>query len=152
MHGRLPQRETTMPKSAIPTVASYIAEKPPAARRALNAIRAALRKSVPGGEEVISYRIPALKKDGRIVVFFAAWKEHGALYPVTGKLIAAFKDELAPYELSHKGTVRFPLDKPVPAGLIGRIGQYRAGELAKAKAAKSKKAAKRPARAQKAAV
>ena len=104
------------------------------------------------GEEVISYGIPALKKDGRIVVFFAAWKEHCALYPVTGKLIAAFKDELAPYELSHKGTVRFPLDKPVPAGLIGRIGQYRAGELAKAKAAKSKKAAKRPARAQKAAV
>jgi uncharacterized protein YdhG (YjbR/CyaY superfamily) len=126
-----PLRETTVPKSAIPTVASYIAEKPPAARRALKAIRAALRKAVPGAEEVISYGIPALKKDGRIIVFFAAWKEHCALYPVTGKLIAAFKDELAPYELSHKGTVRFPLDQPVPAGLIGRIAKYRADELAR---------------------
>jgi uncharacterized protein YdhG (YjbR/CyaY superfamily) len=139
-----PKREATMPKSAIPTVASYIADKPAPARRALNAMRGALRKAVPGAEEVISYGIPALKKDGRIVVFFAAWKEHCALYPVAGKLIAAFKDELAPYELSHKGTVRFPLDRPVPAGLIGRIAKYRAGELAHAKVAKRKKAAKKP--------
>ena len=131
-----------MPKSAILTVARYIADKPAPARRALKAIRAALRKSIPEAEEVISYGIPALKKDGRIVVFFAAWKEHCALYPVTGKLIAAFKDELAPYELSHKGTVRFPLDRPVPAGLIGRIATYRVREVAKAKAAKRKKAAK----------
>jgi uncharacterized protein YdhG (YjbR/CyaY superfamily) len=135
-----------MPKSAIPTVASYIAEKPAPARRALKAIREALRKAVPGAEEVISYGIPALRKDGRIVVFFAAWKEHCAVYPVTGKLIADFKDELAPYELSHKGTVRFPLDQPLPAGLIGRIAKYRAGELAQAKVTKRKKAAKKPAR------
>jgi uncharacterized protein YdhG (YjbR/CyaY superfamily) len=133
-----------MPKSAIPTVASYIAEKPAPARRALKAMRAVLRKSVPGAEEVISYGIPALRKDGRIVVFFAAWKEHCALYPVTGKLIAAFKDELGPYELSHKGTVRFPLDRPVPAGLIGRVGKYRAAEVAKLKGAKRRKVAKKP--------
>jgi uncharacterized protein YdhG (YjbR/CyaY superfamily) len=142
----IPQREATMPKSAIPTVASYIADKPAPARRALNAMRAALRKAVPGAEEVISYGIPALRDDGRIVVFFAAWKEHCALYPVTGKLIAAFKDELAPYELSHKGTVRFPLDHPVPARLIGRIAKYRAGELAQEKVTKRKKAAKKPTR------
>ena len=103
-------------------------------------------KAVPGAEEVISYGIPALRDDGRIVVFFAAWKEHCALYPVTGKLIAAFKDELAPYELSHKGTVRFPLDHPVPTRLIGRIAKYRAGELAQEKVTKRKKAAKKPAR------
>ena len=143
----IPKRGSTLPKSAIPTVASYIADKPAPARRALNAMRAALRKAVPGAEEVISYGIPALRKDGRIVVFFAAWKEHCALYPVTGKLIAAFKDELAPYELSHKGTVRFPLDQPVPAGLIGRIAKHRAEEVAKAKANKRKKAAKTPVRA-----
>jgi uncharacterized protein YdhG (YjbR/CyaY superfamily) len=117
-----------------------------AARRALKVMRAALRKAVPGAEEVISYGIPALRKDGRIVVFFAAWKEHCALYPVTGKLIAAFKGELAPYELTHKGTVRFPLDQPVPAGLVGRIAKYRAGELAQAMMAKRTKAAKKPAR------
>jgi uncharacterized protein YdhG (YjbR/CyaY superfamily) len=138
----IPKREDTMPKSAIPTVARYIADKPAPARRALNAMRAALRKAVPRAEEVISYGIPALRKDGRIVVFFAAWKEHCALYPVTGKLIAAFKDELAPYELSHKGTVRFPLDQAVPAGLIGRIARYRAAELAQAEVAKRKYAAK----------
>lgn len=137
-----PNGEANMPKSAIPTVASYLADKPAPARRALNAMRAALRKAVPGAELVISYGIPALKKDGRIVVFFAAWKEHCALYPVTAKLIAAFKAELEPYELSHKGTVRFPLDQPVPAALIGRIAKYRAAELAETKAATRKKAAK----------
>jgi uncharacterized protein YdhG (YjbR/CyaY superfamily) len=138
-----PSREPLIPKSDMPTVASYIAEKPAPARRALKGMRAALHKAVPGCEEVISYGIPALRKDGRIVIFFAAWKEHCALYPVTGKLIAAFKDELAPYELSLKGTVRFPLDRPVPAGLIGRIAKYRAGELAAAKVVKRKKAAKK---------
>ena len=126
------------------TVAAYIAEKPPAARRALKAIRAALRKAIPEAQEVISYGIPALKKDGRIVLFFAAWKEHSALYPVTGKLIIAFKEELAAYELSHKGTVRFPLDRAVPTGLIGRIAKYRASEVAKAQGAKRKKVTKKP--------
>ena len=133
-----------MPRSDIPTVAAYIAEKPADARRALRTIRAAVRKAVPGAEEVISYGIPAVKKDGRIVIFFAAWKEHCALYPVTGELIAAFKEELSPYELSHKGTVRFPLDGPVPTGLVTRIAQYRAAEVAKAKRAKRRKAPQKP--------
>jgi uncharacterized protein YdhG (YjbR/CyaY superfamily) len=96
--------------------------------------------------EVISYKIPAYRLHGGIVIYFAGWKQHYALYPVTAPLIAAFKDELAPYELSNKGTVRFPLDAPVPVRLIARIAKYRAQEVA---ARKQPKTAKKAAAAKK---
>jgi uncharacterized protein YdhG (YjbR/CyaY superfamily) len=75
------------------------------------------------------------------VLYFAGWKQHYSLYPATGRVVAAFKDELAPYQIS-KGTIRFPLSEPVPARLIGRIAKFRAKEVAereKAKPATSKK-------------
>jgi uncharacterized protein YdhG (YjbR/CyaY superfamily) len=110
----------------------------------LEKVRASLRKALPGAEEVISYKIPAYRLHGRIVVYFAGWKQHYALYPVTAPLIAAFKDELAPYELSHKGTVRFPLDAPVPVVLIARIAKYRAQEMVERKQTKAATAKKAP--------
>lgn len=125
------------------TVDAYLAAQPAAARRVLAKVRATLRKALPGAEEVISYQIPAYRLQGRIVLYFAGWKEHYALYPVTQALTAAFKEGLAPYELSNKGTVRFPLDAPAPLALIGRIARYRAAEvaaLAEAKAGSKRKA------------
>jgi uncharacterized protein YdhG (YjbR/CyaY superfamily) len=59
----------------------------------------------------------------------AGWKRHYSLYPCTGNLVAAFKDELAPYEVNNKGTIRFPLDQPVPVKLIERIAKFRAKEV-----------------------
>jgi uncharacterized protein YdhG (YjbR/CyaY superfamily) len=102
-------------------------------------VRSTIRKALPRAEEVISYQIPAYKLGG-VVLYFAGWKQHYSLYPATERLVAAFKDELAPYELS-KGTIRFPLSRPVPVGLIGRIAKFRAKEVAervKAKAATPK--------------
>jgi len=134
---------STMAKTDPSPVDAYIAAQPAATRRALEKVRATLRKSLPGAEEVISYKIPAYRMPGGIVIYFAGWKQHYALYPVTAPLIAAFKDELAPYELSNKGTVRFPLDAPVPVRLIARIAKYRAQEVAereRPKAATTKKA------------
>jgi uncharacterized protein YdhG (YjbR/CyaY superfamily) len=97
---------------------------------------------VPGAEEVISYQIPAYKLHGRVVLYFAGWKQHYSIYPATAHLVAAFKDELAPYEFNNKGTIRFPLAKRVPVKLIAGIAKFRAKEVAgreKAKAAAPKK-------------
>src|SRR6266446_7117317 len=104
-------------------------------------MRSTIRKAVPGGEEVISYQIPAYKLHAGPVLYFAGWKQHYSLYPATAPVVAAFKDDLAPYEVS-KGTIRFPLYEPVPVNLIARIAKFRAKEVAereKAKAAARKK-------------
>ena len=87
-------------------------------------------RRLPRAEEAISYGIPAFKLDGRAVIYFAAWKQHYALYPTGARLVAAFRKELAPYEFNAKGTIRFPLSEPVPAKLIERIAKFRAREAA----------------------
>ena len=63
------------------------------------------------------------------MIYFAGWKKHYSLYPANTRVVAAFKEELAPYELS-KGTVRFPLSEPVPVKLIADIVKFRAKEVA----------------------
>lgn len=93
-------------------------------------MRSAIRKALPKAEEVISYKIPAYKLHGEVVVYFAGWKQHYSLYPAGDRLVAVFKDELMPYKVS-KGTIRFPLGKPVPVKLIERIAKFLAAEIAK---------------------
>ena len=130
-----------MAKTDFKSVDEYIASQPEAVQDVLKRVRATIRKALPQAEEVISYKIPAYKIGGRVVIFFAGWKQHYSLYPAIGKLVAAFKSDLAPYEVS-KGTIRFPLSKPVPVKLIARIAKFRAKEVAerqKAKASTSKK-------------
>jgi uncharacterized protein YdhG (YjbR/CyaY superfamily) len=130
-----------MAKTDFKSVDEYIASQPEAAQGVLERVRSTIRKAVPGGEEVISYQIPAYKVHGDRVLYFAGWKQHYSLYPATDQMVAAFKDDLAPYEIS-KGTIRFPLSQPVPVKLIGRIAKFRAKEVAegeKAKAAAPKK-------------
>jgi uncharacterized protein YdhG (YjbR/CyaY superfamily) len=78
---------------------------------------------------VISYQMPAFKLNGRYVLCFAGWKQHYSLYGSTAPLVAAFKDELAPYEVNGKGTIRFPLSEPVPVKLIAGIAKFRAKEV-----------------------
>ena len=112
-------------------VDDYLARQPYAARTPLRRVREILRKAIPGAEEVISYGIPAFKVDGRTVLYLAGWKTHYSLYPSSKALELAFKSELARYELSHKGTIRFPLDEPVPAGLITKIARFRVKETAR---------------------
>ena len=88
-----------------------------------------MRKALPKAEEVISYQIPAYKLNGRIVIYFAGWKEHYSIYPAQRRLVAAFRERLAPYEVNNKGTIRFPLSEPVPARLIEAIAKFRAKEV-----------------------
>lgn len=111
-------------------VDEYIAAQTEAEQAVLRTVRSAIRGALPKAEEVISYKMPAYKLKGTVVLYFAGWKQHYSLYPAGDRLVAAFKDELAPYKIS-KGTIRFPLGKPVPAKLIARIAKFRATEIAR---------------------
>jgi uncharacterized protein YdhG (YjbR/CyaY superfamily) len=128
-----------MAKTDFNSVDEYIASQPEAVQAVLKRVRSAIRKAVPGAEEVISYQIPAYKLPSGSVIYFAGWKQHYSLYPATDQVIEAFEDDLAPYTV-NKGTIRFPLSQPVPVKLIERIAKFRAKE--NAERAKAKGAAK----------
>jgi uncharacterized protein YdhG (YjbR/CyaY superfamily) len=117
-----------MAKTDFKSVNEYIASKPSDVRPILKRVRSVIRKAIPAAEEVISYQIPVYKLNGVPVLYFAGWKQHYSLYPASDALVAAFKDELSHYDLS-KGTIRFPLSKPVPVELIERIAKFRAEQL-----------------------
>jgi len=117
-----------MAKTEPKSVTEYIAAQPDAAQRVLERVRSTIRKAVPGAEEVISYKMPTYKLQGRAMLYFAGWKQHYSLYPATERVLMAFKDDLASYTV-RKGTIRFPLFEPVPVKLIGRIAKFRAKEL-----------------------
>jgi uncharacterized protein YdhG (YjbR/CyaY superfamily) len=112
------------------TIDKYLAGFPKDVRSALERVRSTIRKAVPSAEEAISYGIPAFKLHGRTMIYFAGWKEHYSIYPSNDRLVAAFKDELAPYEVNGKGTIRFPLADPIPVKLIAGIARFRAKESA----------------------
>jgi uncharacterized protein YdhG (YjbR/CyaY superfamily) len=114
------------------TVDDYVAAFPRPVRGVLQKVRAALHAALPGAEEAISYGIPVLKLHGRPVIYFAGWQEHYSLYPMNKRMEAAFAPELVKYKISGRGTVRFPLSKPVPIGFIKRIAKFRARENAEA--------------------
>lgn len=125
-----------MAKTDFKSVDEYIASQPEAVQGVLKRVRSIIRKAVPGVEELISYKIPAYKLHGGPVLFFAGWTQHYSLYPATDRVIAAFKNDLAPYEIS-KGTIRFPLTGPVPVKLIERIAKFRAKEITEREKAKT---------------
>src|SRR5436853_5495531 len=108
-----------MVKTKFESVAEYIASKPRDVQFALEQVRAIIRKAVPNAEEQIAYQIPVYKLDGVMLIYFAGWKEHLALYPANDVLVAAFKKELAGYKRS-KGTIKFPFSERVPLKLIER--------------------------------
>ncbi len=119
------------------TIDEYIAGFPPDVQVILQQVRATIREAAPGAEETIKYRMPTFLLDGNLV-YFAAFKNHIGFYPIpTG--IEKFKKELSAYKTA-KGSVQFPLDKPMPLALIRKIVKFRVKEnLEKAKAKSKKK-------------
>ena len=124
--------DQTAPK----TIDEYIAAFPHDVQEILQEIRLTIRNAAPDAEETISYQMPTFTLKGNLV-HFAAFKNHIGFYPTpTG--IEQFKNELSAYK-GAKGSVQFPLDKPIPFGLIGRIVTFRVNENLERAEAKGKK-------------
>ena len=107
------------------TMDAYIKQHPKSVRDQLNSLRAIIQAAAPKAVASISYQIPTFKHHGNLV-HFAAWKTHLGFYPAPSG-IRQFAEELAPYEQS-RGTVKFPLDRPLPRRLITRIVKFRVKE------------------------
>jgi uncharacterized protein YdhG (YjbR/CyaY superfamily) len=109
------------------TIDEYIAGFPSETKKLLEQVRAAIRKAAPGAEEYISYGIPAFKLKGHYVIYFAGYKNHISLYPAPAAN-KGFEKDYAPYYTSGKGTIQFPVDKPMPVKLITKIVKFRMQE------------------------
>lgn len=113
-------------------ISDYIKSSPKEVRGILKEIRQTIAKAIPKAEEAIKYQIPTFRLNGKNLLHFAAWKKHIGFYP-TPSAAFKFKKELEKYEKT-KGTIKFPLNKPMPLGLIAKIAKFRAVEtLAKIK-------------------
>ena len=108
--------------TAVQNVDEYIARFPSNTQKLLKQLRATIRKAAPQAEETISYQMPAYNLYGK-VVYFAAYEKHVGFYPMPSA-IENFKKILAEYQTS-KGTIQFPLDKPLPLALISKITAFR---------------------------
>jgi uncharacterized protein YdhG (YjbR/CyaY superfamily) len=117
-----------MKQSSPNTIDEYIAAQPEAVRPKLEQVRNAIKKAVPDAVEVMGYRMPGFKLHGKPMLYFAGFKEHYSLFAASGSFFAELEDELKGYEL-RKGTVHFPLNKPVPIKLISQIAKLRAAGI-----------------------
>ena len=119
-----PAKSTAKPK----TIDEYLARVPEPGRANLNKIRAAIKAAAPrDATETISYGIPAFRYK-EVLIWFAAFADHCSLFP-TGAVIEQFKDELKGHTIS-KGTIQFPLNKPLPASLVKKMVKARLAYIA----------------------
>jgi uncharacterized protein YdhG (YjbR/CyaY superfamily) len=123
-------------KPSFNTIDEYIALFPADIRKKLRELRTTIKAAAPEAEEKISYMMPAFALNGPLV-YFAVFKDHFSFFP-TSNGIHVFKKDLAAYDVS-KGTIRFPLDKPLPLALINKIVKFRVAENLKNAEMKSSK-------------
>src|SRR5258705_7815520 len=100
------------------TVDEYISALPARTKGILKEVRKTIKQAAPQAEELISYNIPSFKLHGGLI-WYAAWKEHISVYPRSSRMEASIK-ELSEYK-GAKGTIKFPIDKPIPFDLISKI-------------------------------
>jgi len=113
-------------KARFKSMDEYIATFPDETQKILKELRATIKAAAPNAEEKISYNIPTFALNGKYLIYFAGWKNHVSLYPIpTGT--EAFNKEISKYA-EGKGTLKFPLDKPLPLKLITKIVKLRVSE------------------------
>jgi uncharacterized protein YdhG (YjbR/CyaY superfamily) len=116
--------KASSPKGTAKTIDEYLARVPEPARSTLNKVRAAIRSAAPAETtEAISYGIPTFKYKGPLVAF-GAFAKHCSLFPMGASVLNAFERELKDFRVS-KGTLHFPVDKPMPATLVKKIVKAR---------------------------
>lgn len=108
-----------MAKINFQSIDEYIAACPPDSQEYLREIRRLIRRLVPDAKEKISYQIACFELNGRNLIHFAGWKRHVSLYPIPAGS-EAFEHQIKPY-VDGKGTLKFPLDEPLPLKLIERV-------------------------------
>ena len=96
----------------------------------LKQIRSLARSVAPGAEDAWSYRIPALRLDGKVLIWYAGFKAHVSLFPMTDRIRRAFAADLKGYKTA-KGTIQFPVGKPIPIALVRRLIRARIADLTK---------------------
>ncbi len=106
----------------------YFASLPPDSRRHVKKLREIIRGVAPGAVPVMSYGIPAYKLDGRMLIYYAGWREHVSVYPMTDRIRRANAGALKGYTTS-KGTVQFPLGRPLPVRLVQLLVKARVAEV-----------------------
>jgi len=116
----------------------YIAGFPHDVQETLEKIRLTIRKAAPDAEETISYQMPTFNLNGRYLVYFAAFKKHIGFYAVPSTGTEKFRNELSVYQ-GAKGSLKFPLDKPIPFALISTIVKLKVKENLDKAAAKGKR-------------
>lgn len=109
-------------------IRTYFSSLPEKSKREMKIIRDAIRAAAPKAVEHFSYGIPGFRLDGRPLAWYAAWKQHTSMYPLTAAMKKAAAKELEDYKVA-KGTIQFPLDKPVPVTLIRKMVKARAAEI-----------------------
>jgi uncharacterized protein YdhG (YjbR/CyaY superfamily) len=121
------RKETGMAEPA--GVEDYLAALPEDQRAALEKLRTTIRAAAPEATETISYQMPTFKLRGRVLVYYAAFKDHCSLFPASEAVMEALGEELKPY-FSGKGTLRFTPDKPIPVAIVKKIVKARIEENA----------------------
>lgn len=115
-----------MAKTNYKSIDEYIGTYPKDVQVILNKVRATINKAAPDAKEAISYQMPTFKLNGKNLVHFAAWKNHIGFYAMPSGNVT-FKKELSKYQ-QEIGSVRFPLDDPLPLSLIQKIVKFRVKE------------------------
>jgi uncharacterized protein YdhG (YjbR/CyaY superfamily) len=113
-------------KAVFNSIDDYIATFPEDVQKIMQQLRKTIKAAAPKAEEKISYQMPTFTLNDRYLVYFAGWKTHIAFYGAP-RDNAEFKEDLSVYE-SGQGTLKFPLDKPMPLKLIGKIVKFRVAE------------------------
>ncbi len=113
-------------------VTAYLAKVPPTQRATLKKLRATLKALLPRGEECISYGLPCIKVDGHAVAGYGAMKSHCSYFPHSGTVLHKLPELVESYS-SNRGTLRFPVDRPLPKKLVQALVKARQQEIAAGK-------------------